>query len=146
MNIIPVKKSKKKKEFWSLGKLTFSAVVTDNEGFGDGLADPDGSPTASWNDSNPEPELPAPNPARIVREEEIGEGGSHQLLAATIQLPEGSGQVVSCQQRPPSFSWLQDTILELLLRPDTITITAERREISLEDHNLELDRKRKGRG
>lgn len=123
------------------GRLTFAALVSDNEGSGDGLVDPDGGPTASRDDSNPEPELPAPNPARIVREVEVAKG--HHRRPPTT-LPEG-GDVVSCQQRPLPLSRRQDTVPELLLSPRTSAIPVVMREISIEDNDLKPDRKRDGR-
>ncbi|PKI48330.1 hypothetical protein CRG98_031278 [Punica granatum] len=74
-------------------------MVSDDEGFAHGLLDPDYTGIASWDDSNPEPELPASDPARVVLrsgvEKDDSDGGiivGHNLVQGEDGELEGFGE------------------------------------------------------
>lgn len=116
-------KSSKIKDF----VLTFSSVIFDHEGLGDGFSD-SWRVVAPGNDSGTDPEVSTPYPTRIVSEAEVGDGSS-AISQCDVD--------VSCEQWPLPRPFLHDVVLELGASP---VLLIPRREISVQDYHFYLER------
>lgn len=102
-------------------------MVFNNKSFSDGLTYH--NPLTVHRHPRPQPEFPAPYPARIVGKFEISDGSN--------AAPHGDAQI-SRQQRPLSVPFLHDIPREVVAGPHVVLAG----EIAVENHDFHSDRRR----
>lgn len=114
-------------------RLTFTAVIIDHKRFAYSFTDPGAFITIRpGNNSGTKPELPAPDPARVVREFNISDGCS--------AVPE-SYIHVAMKQRPPSSPLFHNVSIKFIRRP----VLFIARKIAIQRHNFYFNWRRNKR-
>ena len=108
-------------------QLTFSTVILDEEGIADSFLHPFFDGTGPGH-PRAKPELPAPYPARVIREGYVADGGD-ALLEHDDHL--------AGQERPLAFPLEHHALAELLLGVLQLLVGVE---VAVEDEELDLHR------